>query len=94
MMNETSRANLATSLRSAAADLSAVADSLLSLVADDEIENQAETLAHVADSAREGATIVRSLNTRSGRPPFPRKKVRRAGPPLRHVASEAGGDAT
>lgn len=92
MMNEVSRANLATSLRSAAADLSAVADSLPSLVAD-EIEKQAETLSHVADSAREGAAIVRSLNTRSGRPPLP-QEVRRAGPPVRHVASEAGGDAT
>ena len=93
MMNEASRANLATSLRSAAADLSSVADSLSSLVADEEVEKQAETLDHVADSARDGAIIVRSLNTRSSRPPLP-WKVRRAGPRLRRVASEAGGDAT
>jgi len=93
MMNEASRANLATSLRSAAADLSAVADSLSSLVTHDGIEKQAEILDHVADSAREGAIIVRSLNTRSGRPPLP-QGIRRAGPSLRQVASEAGGDAT
>ena len=55
------RVNLATSLHRIAADLSEVAVTLPNLRTDQEIERQAMALGHIADGARDGATILRTL---------------------------------
>ena len=61
------RDNLVASLRSAAMDLSEVANCLAGLGTDDEIELQARILDRIAEDASEGATILRALIARRER---------------------------
>lgn len=74
-MTEGTSANLAASLRSTAADLSKVANGLVSLTTDDQIEQHAATLDHIAKDASEGASILRTLIIRRehARDPLPRR---------------------
>jgi hypothetical protein len=55
------RVNLAASLHRLAMDLSEVAAALPALGTDQEIEQQADMLDHIADEARDGAAILRGL---------------------------------
>jgi hypothetical protein len=61
------RDNLVASLRSAAMDLSEVANCLAGFGTDDEIELQARILDRIAEDANEGATILRALIARRER---------------------------
>lgn len=74
-MNDEIRANLAASLTSAMTELGEVARDLPDLATDKEIEQHAEILDHVADSARGGAAILRAAldARRHSRPPLPRR---------------------
>jgi hypothetical protein len=73
-MTEGTSANLAASLHSTASDLSKVANGLAGLSSDDEIERHATILDHIAEDAREGASILRTLIVRRERAhsPLPR----------------------
>ena len=74
-MNDETKANLAASLTTAMTDLGQVAKQLPDLITDKEIEQHAEILDHIADSARGGAAILRAaLDARRRlRPPLPRR---------------------
>jgi len=93
-MNDETKANLAASLTSAMTDLGQVARQLPDLITDKEIEQHAEILDHIADSARGGAAILRAAldADRRLRPPLPRR-VRNADnrPRIPHARS---GDAS
>lgn len=79
-MKDEIRANLAASLRSNATDLSEIANGLAGLSTDDEIEQQAKILDHIAEDARESASILRALIVRRERLPgvLPRRVPRDA----------------
>lgn len=91
MTNEIS-ANLAASLRTTATDLSRVANGLGGLSTDDEIEQHAAMLDHIAEDAIEGASILRTLIVarESEQSSLPRRvpQVSGHGP---HVASTSSG---
>ena len=67
MGDDTSRGNLAASLRRAAIDLSEVEAGLADLSTDDEIERVAKILDRIAEDATDGATILRVLAARRER---------------------------
>ncbi len=59
MCDDTSRSNLAASLRRVAIDLSEVEAGIADLNTDDEIERVAKILDRIAEDATDGATILR-----------------------------------
>lgn len=74
-MNDEIKINLAASLSTAVTELGEVARDLPSLTTDKEIEQCAEILEHIGDSARGGAAILRAALAarRQSRPPLPRR---------------------
>ncbi len=94
-MTEDMSANLAASLRNTAADLSKVAKGLASLTTDDQIEQHAATLGHIAEDASEGARILRTLIIRRehARDPLPRRVPQDSGH-VRQVTPGSGRDAS
>lgn len=94
-MNDETKANLAASLTTAMTDLGEVARQLPDLITDKEIEQHAEILDHLADSAREGAAILRATlgARRRSRPPLPRR-IRRDAVNLHQVPPGPGSDAS
>jgi len=74
MGDDTSRGNLAASLRRAAIDLPEVEAGLAELSTDDEIERVARILDRIAEDATDGANILRVLAARRerARGPHPR----------------------
>lgn len=77
-MTDEMSAKLAASLRSTASDLAGVANGLAGLGTDDEIEQHAAILDHIAADASEGASILRTLIVRRERAhtPLPRRVPR------------------
>ena len=67
MCDETSKGNLAVSLRRAAIDLSEVEAGLADLSTDNDIERVAKILDRIAEDATDGATILRVLAARRER---------------------------
>lgn len=94
-MNDETKANLAASLSTAMTELSDVARDVPDLTTDKEIEQHAETLDHVADSARGGADILRAVLAarHRERPPLPRR-VRRDAINSHRVHGRPTGDAS
>ena len=72
--------NLTASLHATAADVSGVANGLAGLSSDDEIEQQAKILDGIAEDARQGAGILRTLIVRRqrGQGLLPKAGTRRA----------------
>ncbi|HEY2127511.1 MAG TPA: hypothetical protein VGH77_10025 [Streptosporangiaceae bacterium] len=94
-MNDEIRTNLTASLRSTTTELSEVARDLPDLNTDKEIEQHAEILDHIADSARGGAAILRAALAarRRARPPLPRR-IRRDVSNAHRISPEPGGNAS
>jgi hypothetical protein len=94
-MNDETKANLAASLTAAMTELGEVARQLPDLITDKEIEQHAEILDHLADSAHEGAAILRAAldARRRSRPPLPRR-IRGDAANLGRVSPGTGGDAS
>jgi hypothetical protein len=94
-MNDETKANLAASLTTAMTDLGEVARDLPDLATDKEIEQHAEILDHIADSARGGAIILRAALAarRRASPPLPRR-IRRDAANMHPVPPGPGGDAS
>jgi hypothetical protein len=67
MCDDTSKSNLAASLRRAAMDLSEVEAGIADLNTDGEIERVAKILDRIAEDATDGATILRVLAARRKR---------------------------
>lgn len=93
-MNDETKANLAASLHSTTTELSEVVRQLAALTTDNEIEQHAKILDHIADNAREGAAMLRAALAarRRSRPPLPRR-IRQAAANLHRVPPGSGGDA-
>lgn len=94
-MNDETKANLAASLGTAMAELGEVARDVPDLITDEEIEQHAEILDHIADSARGGAAILRAAlaTRRHSRPPLPRR-IRRDATNTHRAPHRPAGDAS
>lgn len=94
-MNDETKANLAASLTTAITELGEVARDLPDLITDKEIEQRAEILDHIADSAHGAAAILRAALTahRCARPPLP-PRIRRDAASVHWIPGSPDGDAS